>query len=62
MSWVGVNGREERQIVETVMERFPDTWREEWLRLKNLHGWADYYRTLEERAAPKEEEYACARA
>jgi type IV secretory pathway VirB4 component len=62
LSWVGVNGREERQIVETVMERFPDTWREEWLRLKNLHGWADYYRTLEERAAPKEEEYACARA
>jgi hypothetical protein len=25
LSWVGVNGREERQIVETVMERFPDT-------------------------------------
>jgi type IV secretion system protein VirB4 len=62
LSWVGVNGREERQIVETVIERFPDTWREEWLRLRNLHGWADYYRTLEERAAPKEEEYACARA
>ena len=36
LSWVGVNGREERQIVESVMEQFPDTWRTEWLRLQGV--------------------------
>jgi type IV secretion system protein VirB4 len=25
LSWVGVNGREERQIVESVMDQFPDS-------------------------------------
>jgi type IV secretion system protein VirB4 len=48
LSWVGVNGREERQIVESVMEQFPGTWRAEWLRLKGLDKWADYYCSLEE--------------
>jgi type IV secretion system protein VirB4 len=43
LSWVGVNGREERQIVESVMDQFPETWRAEWLRLKGLDKWADYY-------------------
>jgi type IV secretion system protein VirB4 len=63
LSWVGVNGREERQMVETVIEQFPDTWREEWLRFKGLQGWADYFGTLEENAEPREEEeYLCARA
>lgn len=62
LSWVGVNGREERQLVEAVMERFPDSWREEWLRFKGLQGWADYFGTLEESAKPTEEEYLCARA
>src|SRR6185437_9048928 len=33
LSWVGVNGREERQLVESVMEKFPHDWRSEWLRL-----------------------------
>ena len=47
LSWVGVNGKEERQIVESVMEQFPDTWREEWLRLKGLDEWADYFRALQ---------------
>ena len=32
LSWVGVNGREERQIVESVMDQYPETWRDEWLR------------------------------
>jgi type IV secretion system protein VirB4 len=48
LSWVGVNGREERQIVESVMDQFPDTWRTEWLRLKGLDKWADYFCSLEE--------------
>lgn len=52
LSWVGVNGREERQIVESVMEEFPETWRSEWLRLKGLEKWADYLCTI---AEPREE-------
>jgi type IV secretion system protein VirB4 len=47
LAWVGVNGREERQIVESVMEQFPDTWRSEWLRLKGLDKWADYFDSFE---------------
>ena len=47
LSWVGVNGREERQIVESVMNQYPDSWRGEWLRLKGLPHWADYYQSLE---------------
>jgi type IV secretory pathway VirB4 component len=62
LSWVGVNGREERQIVETVMEQFPDTWREEWLRLKGLQSWADYFGGPGESAKAREEEYLCASA
>jgi type IV secretion system protein VirB4 len=65
LSWVGVNGREERQIVESVMNQYADSWRAEWLRLKGLPQWADYYRSLEEVVAEQtedEEEFLCARA
>lgn len=58
LSWVGVNGKEERQIVESVIDQFPNTWREEWLRLKGLGQWADYFSTLEE--TEQEEQYVCA--
>jgi type IV secretion/conjugal transfer VirB4 family ATPase len=47
LAWVGVNGREERQIVETVMEQFPETWRSHWLALKGLANWADYLKEIE---------------
>jgi type IV secretion/conjugal transfer VirB4 family ATPase len=57
LSWVGVNGREERQVVETVMDRFPDSWRAEWLRLKGLNDWADYFESQ-----TAEGEYECAQA
>lgn len=50
LSFVGVNGREERQSVEELMAEFPDTWQIEWLRARaralkddRLNGWADYY-------------------
>jgi type IV secretory pathway VirB4 component len=46
LAWVGVNGREERQIVETVMDQFPETWRSHWLRLKGLPTWADYFNSI----------------
>ena len=64
LSWVGVNGREERQIVESVMEQYPDSWRAEWLRLKGLFQWAEYYQSLEKLAEGNEdqEEVLCARA
>jgi type IV secretion system protein VirB4 len=61
LSWVGVNGREERQIVESVMDRFPDTWRSEWLRLKGLDNWAAYFRALNAEK-DEQEKYVCASA
>ncbi|HLH01409.1 MAG TPA: hypothetical protein VKX25_01455 [Bryobacteraceae bacterium] len=65
LSWVGVNGREERQIVETVMNEYPDSWRTEWLRFKGLPEWAEYYQGLESAASfcyQPEEETVCASA
>jgi hypothetical protein len=65
LAWVGVNGREERQIVESVMDHYPETWRVEWLRLKGLSQWADYFRSLENAVSEttaEEEEVLCARA
>jgi type IV secretion system protein VirB4 len=65
LAWVGVNGREERQVVEDVMDRFGDSWRAEWLRLKGLAEWADYFEALESMAVPEptpEEEFRCVRA
>jgi len=60
LAWVGVNGREERQIVEAVMEQFPESWRQEWLRLKGLPQWAEYLGSLEEAVQPEQERYLCA--
>jgi type IV secretion system protein VirB4 len=64
LSWVGVNGGEERQIIEAVMSQFPDSWRAEWLRLKGLPEWADYYQALENAMTVYEqaEEALCAKA
>jgi hypothetical protein len=59
LAWVGVNGREERQIAENVMGEYPTTWPSEWLRLKGLGQWADYLATIEE-VSKGEEEYLCA--
>ena len=65
LAWVGVNGAEERQIAESVMNRYPDSWRAEWLQLKGLPQWADYYLSLEDAVAegvPEEEDILCASA
>ncbi|MBV9760486.1 MAG: hypothetical protein JO340_07980, partial [Acidobacteriaceae bacterium] len=51
LAWVGVNGREEREIAKTVMDRNPDNWRSEWLRLRGLDLWADYLESI----TPQEE-------
>lgn len=47
LAWVGVNGAEERQLVQNVMDRYTDSWRTEWLRLKGVPQWADYFESLE---------------
>jgi type IV secretion system protein VirB4 len=47
LSFVGVNGREERQAVEAVMGRARDGWRSEWLRARGLPDWAAYYEEME---------------
>lgn len=59
LSWVGVNGREERQLVETVMAHHGENWKAEWLRLKGLASWAEYLESI----TPEEEETSlCATA
>src|SRR5581483_1326886 len=57
LSWVGVNGREERQIVESVMDQFSYTWKAEWLRLKGLPQWAEYLVDIEQQNERRE--YSC---
>jgi len=50
LSFVGVNGKEERQLVEDLVEEYPFSWQSAWLRLRaamlkdeRLAEWADYY-------------------
>jgi type IV secretion system protein VirB4 len=50
LSFVGVNGREERQLVEDLQTELPESWQSEWLRVRaralkdeRLDGWANYY-------------------
>src|SRR5689334_24299752 len=61
LSWVGVNGREEREAVEKMMEKFPQGWRSEWLRLRGLNPWAEYFCSLEAESKQREA-YLCANA
>ena len=42
LSFVGVNGREERLLMEHIRKNFGDGWRSEWLRFRGLGNWADY--------------------
>lgn len=64
MSFVGVNGREERQIVEDLIAQSPDAWQAGWLRFRGkslkderLSGWADYYEKVQH---DFERRFACA--
>ena len=66
LAFVGVNGREERQLVEDLIEQFPASWQSEWLRFRakalkddQLARWADYY---EEVQGNLERKSLCARA
>ncbi|MBL8209781.1 MAG: conjugal transfer protein TrbE [Bryobacterales bacterium] len=66
LSFVGVNGREERQQVEDLISEFPASWQSCWLRARakllkdeRLAGWADY---LDEVHDQLERKHQCARA
>jgi type IV secretion system protein VirB4 len=66
LSFVGVNGREERQLVEDLLAEYPDTWQSEWLRMRakalkdeRLEGWADYYDDVQQEM---ERSHQCAKA
>lgn len=66
LSFVGVNGKEERQLVEDLIEEQPLTWQSAWLRMRSaaakdsgLAEWADYYERLENQS---ERRYLCAAA
>jgi type IV secretion system protein VirB4 len=56
LAWLAVSGPEERRLVQSLMEEYPSDWRSEWLRLKGLPSWADYFRTL---GTANEEELLC---
>ena len=36
LAWLAVNGREERQVAQSVMDEYPADWRAEWLHMKGL--------------------------
>ena len=59
LSFVGVNGREERLLMEQIRKQFGDEWRSEWLRFRGLGTWADYLRRI---AAEFEGDSRCAKA
>jgi len=47
LSFVGVNGPEERKRVEDLVGAFPRTWQAEWLRQRGRADWADWWREVE---------------
>jgi type IV secretion/conjugal transfer VirB4 family ATPase len=42
LSFVGVSGREDRQIVQECIENFPQSWQSEWLMMRGHGDWAHY--------------------
>jgi type IV secretion system protein VirB4 len=47
LSFVGVNGVEQRTSVEKLMSRYPDRWQAEWLKMRGLADWAGFYEELQ---------------
>jgi type IV secretion system protein VirB4 len=46
LSFVGISGREERQGAEEILDLYGEDWQAEWLRLRGLPEWAEYYERL----------------
>lgn len=60
LSFVGVNGREERQLVEDLIEQNSSGWQSAWLRAcaitfkdGQLSDWADYYERIQTQLEPR---------
>ena len=55
LSFVGVSGKEKRQEVLQTMSAFGDDWAPQWLRMRGLQDWAEFYeagqRTQERKVA-----------
>jgi len=47
LSFVGVNGREDRESAERFMDEYAESWPYEWLKSKGVPDWAEYYRQLD---------------
>jgi type IV secretion/conjugal transfer VirB4 family ATPase len=47
ISFVGINGREEREQAELLMNQHGDGWQGEWLRRRGRSDWAAYYEELD---------------
>jgi type IV secretion system protein TrbE len=43
LSFLGVNGREQLQLAEDIMNQFGHRWQAEWLKMRGLPDWAAYY-------------------
>jgi type IV secretion system protein TrbE len=56
LSFVGVNGKQERQIAQELMDQHGMTWQAEWLRRRGLPEWAEY---LEPMLLPAERRAMC---
>lgn len=48
LSFVGVNGKEERQAAEVFRTEHGERWQAEWLRSRGLVDWANYYEGLDQ--------------
>ena len=60
LSFVGVNGREERQLVEDLVQQDPSGWQSAWLRRRaialrdeQLLEWATYYERIQKESEPR---------
>ena len=48
LSFVGINGKEERQAAEIFMAQHGEQWQGEWLKSRGLVDWAAYYDGLDQ--------------
>jgi len=46
LSFVGINGRQEREAAERLIDEAGDEWQHEWLTSRGIADWAAYYREL----------------
>ena len=46
LSFVGVNGRDDREAAERFMDEYGEAWPCEWLKSKSVPDWAEYYNQL----------------